>query len=41
LENPLRSILPVLLVVMEDDAGCKNNQWQRGPSDQQGKTHWQ
>jgi hypothetical protein len=31
----------VLLVIMENDDGCKNNQRQRGPGHQKSETHWQ
>ena len=40
-KDPLRRVLPVLLVVMVDDAGSENNQRQRGSRDQKDETHWQ
>ena len=40
-EHPLRRVLPVLLVIVVDDAGRENDQRQRGSRDQKGETHWQ
>ena len=40
-EDALRSILAVLLIVIENENGGENNQRQRGSRDQQSKTNWQ
>ena len=40
-EHPLGRVLPVLLVIVVDDAGRENDQRQRGSRDQKGETHWQ
>ena len=40
-EDALRSVLAVLLVVVENNDGRKDNQRQRGSRDQKGKTDWQ
>ena len=40
-EHALRRVLAILLVIVEHDAGRKNDQRQRGSRNQQGETHWQ
>ena len=40
-QHPLGRVLPVLLVIVVDHAGCENDQRQRGSRDQKGETHWQ
>ena len=40
-EHPLGRVLPVLFVIVVDDAGRENDQRQRGSRDQKGETHWQ
>jgi hypothetical protein len=40
-ENALRSVLTVLFIVSENDAGRENNQRQRGSRNQKSKTQWQ
>ena len=40
-EHPLGRVLPVLLVIVVNDAGRENDQRQRGSRDQKGETHWQ
>jgi hypothetical protein len=39
LENALRGVLTVLLVVIENEAGREEDQWQRRSRDQHTKTH--
>ena len=40
-DHALRGIGAVLLVIIENDDGRKNDQRQRGSRDQKSKTHWQ
>ncbi len=40
-EHALRRVPAVLFVIVENDAGRKNDQRQRGSRNQKGETHWQ